>query len=461
MSSPRRVLRMGLPLLIGWLGISSAVPAAPSLGVDPPPNILIIVTDDQRATEGTLKVMPRLREWFGKGGVRYPNAFATTPLCCPARATIFSGLYAHNHGVFTNQGGLEFDQRYTIQRYLDDAGYKTALVGKYFNNWPLTKDPPHFDKWALFAGGYYGHDYNVNGAIKHVPAYSTNYIKRKATDFLERFENSDDSDPWLLYIATYAPHALFIPEDKYVRKEVPRWNGNPAVFESDRADKPRYVQIRDESYETWKKNRRKQLRTLFSVDDLVAGLAGGLGRMDESRSTLAFYLSDNGYMWADHGLYDKGAPYTPSIQIPMFARWPGRLGPDVADRRLVGNVDIAATVLDAADLDPAPGHPLDGRSLLDGTWDRDRMLTEYRNSGNIWTPPTWGSLRTRSLQYTEYFDQDGNPEFREYYDLKSDPWQLRNLLRDGDRSNNPPRSELTALSAQLTSDRNCKANACP
>ena len=438
--------------------------SAPPIGsaqvpVSNPPNVLIIVTDDQRANEGTLAVMPRTRRWFGDRGTRFPSAFSTTPLCCPARASLFSGRYAHNHGVFTNQGEFTFDEDFTIQHYLDDAGYNTAMAGKYFNNWLVEDDPAHFDRWALFDGGYYGHDYNLNGTMRHVPDYSTGFIAAKTVDFLEAFENSD-SKPWMLYVATYAPHATFIPETSYRDASVPFWGGNPAVFESNRGDKPGYVRIRDETYDTWVKNRRLQLRTLMSVDDLVVGISRAMRRLDEGSNTLAFYLSDNGYMWADHGLFDKGAPYTPSIQIPMFMRWPGRVDEGLKDRRLVGNVDIAPTVLDAAGLQPALDHPMDGRSLLDPSWTRARMLTEYRNSGNIWTPPTWASIRTPDLQYVEYYDA-GKRIFREYYDLATDPWQLTNLLFDGDPANNPDPSRLQELSKQLSADRSCVGPACP
>ncbi len=423
------------------------------------PNVLIIVTDDQRATEGGLAVMPATRRWFGEGGTRFSSAFATTPLCCPARASIFSGRYAHNHGVFTNLGEFTFDEDFTIQHYLDGAGYNTALTGKYFNNWDVEDDPANFDRWALFDGGYYGHDYNLNGTMRHVSDYSTNFIADKTVDFLEAFERTD-TRPWMLYVATYAPHATFIPETSYRGARVPRWGGNPAVFEDNRGDKPRYVRIRDETYDTWGKYRRLQLRALMSVDDLVAEVSRALRRLDEGSDTLAFYLSDNGYIWADHGLYDKGAPYTPSIQIPMFMRWPGRVDPGVREERLVGNVDIAPTVLDAAGLIPAPGHPMDGRSLLDSSWTRPRILTEYRNSGNVWTPPTWASLRTPDLQYVEYYDE-GERIFREYYDLRADPWQLTNLLFDGDPANNPDASTLRILSDQLSADRSCVGITCP
>ena len=430
-------------------------------GPDPTrrPNVLIVVVDDQRATGGTLRVMPRTRRWLGNAGVRFTRAFSTTPLCCPARASIFSGRYAHNHGVWTNLGRLRFDHSHTIQDYLDAAGYRTAIAGKFFNNWSWRKRPPHFDRWAVFDGGYYGAEFNVNGNIVPARGYSTAFIGRKSVDFLEAFEKRDGR-PWMLYAAPYAPHAPFIARSKYVSAPVPRWRGNPAVFERDRSDKHRYVRIRNETYATWRHNRKLQLRTLMSVDDMMAKIASRLRSLGEARNTLVFYLSDNGYMWADHGLFDKGAPYTPSIRIPMLMRWPGHVGSERFDRRLVANVDIAPTVLDAAGIDPAPGRPMDGRSLFEEPWTRDRILTEYRNNDNEWTPPTWASLRSRDVQYVEYYD-DGRRIFREYYDLSEDPWQLDNLLRDGRPGNDPSAWELMELSTSLGGARRCVGATCP
>jgi arylsulfatase A-like enzyme len=193
----------------------------------------------------------------------------------------------------------------------------------------------------------------------------------------------------------------------------------------------------------------------------MGGLRNKLRRFDESRRTIVFIMSDNGYMWADHGLYDKGAPYTPSTRIPMLMRYPAGPKLERRDRRLVGNIDVAPTVLDLAGISPDPLHPMDGTSLVSPDWSRDRILSEYRNSGNLWTPPTWASTHRKRVQYIEYFDSEGNRIFRELYRLKSDPWQLTNVLADGRDGNDPSPARLQALSATLQADRNCSGPSCP
>jgi arylsulfatase A-like enzyme len=132
------------------------------------PNILIIVTDDQRA--GTLGVMPQTRRWFQQQGTTYTNAFATTPLCCPSRSSILTGRYAHNHGVLKNFMGGRLDHATTIERRLDQAGYTTGIAGKFLNSWKPEDDPPNFDRWAIFNPhidpGYFNSRFNVNGKYK-------------------------------------------------------------------------------------------------------------------------------------------------------------------------------------------------------------------------------------------------------------------------------------------------------
>ena len=118
-----------------------AVPTPLTRAQEERPNILVIITDDQRAS---MSFMPQTVEWLQRGGTRFSRAFATTPLCCPSRASIFTGQYAHNHGVRLNHDAEKLNQEETIQRYLQDAGYRTAIVGKYLNEWDLSRDPPYF-----------------------------------------------------------------------------------------------------------------------------------------------------------------------------------------------------------------------------------------------------------------------------------------------------------------------------
>ena len=463
----RRALRttVGAVLFLSAV-VASGAPASSQTTVRP--NVLIIVTDDQRTSTFSPSRLPTAWSAFAEQGVRFPLAFATTPQCCPSRGSIFTGRYAHNHAVRTNQDAAALDHSDTLQRYLQDAGYRTGIFGKFLNGWRLQENPPFFDEWAVLrpalrgSDGYYDVLFNVNGLRREVSGYSTAYVGDQATRFIAGAE-ADDARPWLAYVTPYAPHMPATPERRYARAPVARWNPSPSVFETEREDKPEFIRDSQVDLESMRYERTRQLRSLMSVDDLVADLLSTLRATDEENDTLVFFLSDNGYLWGEHGWSGKWVPYTESVNIPMFMRWPGRLEGGVDDGRIVANIDIAPTVLEAAGLPPDPNDPMDGRSLLDTTWTRDRILLEaWRNRRH---PTTWASLRTPTHQYTEYYGNDVTPSFIEYYDLVSDPWQLANVLGDGTAANDPPPEAVARLSLRLTQDRVCSgtqgAGACP
>ena len=442
-----------------------ALPIALSAAAGPPsdaeashrkPNVLFIVTDDQRSG---LQVMPDTRRLFRRQGVEFANAFATTPLCCPARASILSGRYAHNHGVRRQTEGDNLDPSSTLQHVLRNAGYQTAIFGKYLNGWALDRNPPSFDRWATFLNShkYEGVLWNVDGTIKSIDEYSTRFIGRRAKRFVREAE-AEDARPWFMYLAPPAPHRPFTPEHQYERARVPPWMGNPAVFEEDRTDKPAFVSgLGQVDYETGARWRRKQFRTLMSLDDVIAELFETLEKHRE-RNTLAVFISDNGYLWGEHGLGRKGLPYTDSIEIPMLLRWPGRVPGGLEDTRLAANIDLYPTVLEAAGLTAAAPHEPDGHSLLDPAWERDRILLEYFRDPEMYPGlPEWASIRTHDWQYVQYYDAQGAP-FREYYDLTYDPWQLDNLYGDPYPENDP---DAAALTLELEELRKCAGSECP
>jgi arylsulfatase A-like enzyme len=422
------------------------------------PNVLVIVTDDQR--KGTMSVMPQTRSWFRASGVNYTNAWAPTPLCCPARASIFTGQYSHNHLVRNNDPDQvdNLRQRTTVQYLLHRAGYRTGMVGKYLNFWDLRKAPPYFDTYAVSnSNKYFDVTWNVDGNLVTHHGYTTDFLSRRVMNFVRTAESSNDDRPWFLYVATRAPHAPHLPEPRYERAPVPPWDGNPAVFEADRSDKPPHVQADRGKFWRARRARKGQMRTLMSVDDFIGDLRSELGRLREKSSTLVFYVSDNGIQWAEHGVRGKGAAYTASLRVPMFARWPGHLPAGRVEARLVTHVDIAPTILDAANL--TPDHVVDGRSLLNSSWRRKFMLFEYGNQLRRSDRPTWASLRSSGLQYTEYYDTDARSVvFREYYNLLSDPWQLKNTLGDSNLGND---TDVRALAAHLKRYRQCKGSDCP
>jgi arylsulfatase A-like enzyme len=224
---------------------------------------------------------------------------------------------------------------------------------------------------------------------------------------------------------------------------------NPAMSEKDTSDKPPWI-ARDEAPAS--RTYQKMERTLLSVDDMVAAIRHDLAAFDEDSNTLAFFLSDNGYMLGEHDMGGKEKPYLPSIRVPFFMWWPGHVAAAATDARRALQLDIAATVYDAVGI----AAQTDGQSLLragGGT----RALSE---NWPLKTEPqySWASTTTRGYQYTEWYGRRGAIVFREYYDLATDPWELDNVLADATRANDP---DVAALSAQLAADRTCKGSTCP
>jgi arylsulfatase A-like enzyme len=421
------------------------------------------MTDDQRAA-GTLDVMPHTRRWFQEEGTTFVNALATTPTCCPSRASVMTGLYAHNHGVRTSERGQGelLDQQLTTQRYLRRDGYRTAIFGKYLNAWPRSVDPPWFDDWAILtdstARAYFGGRWNVNGDVRIRKRYSTRIVQREALEFLATSE-ADDERPWLMYLTPMSPHLPAVPHPRDARADLPDFEETPAMLEDDRSDKPAEVREQSIDPKVVREWRRRQLRSLMAVDDMVGSVFEVLEETGEAEDTLAIFMSDNGFLWGEHGLGQKIRPYEASAEIPFLVRWPGHFEPGAVDERVVANVDVAPTAIEAAGA--AAGHEYDGRPL--STSARGRVLLEQWKRANR-TVPNWAGLRGAGYLYVEYYGEDRLvPVFREYYDLSSDPWELDNLLGDDDLTNDPP--DAQELSFQLHRDVICKgtsgAAACP
>src|SRR5919202_1620845 len=245
-----------LVVLSAFLALATSILLAPSLAADTCfeqpfratntalPNILMIVTDDQRDGLG---VMPNTRRIFRRGGTDYTDAFVSDPLCCPSRASIFTGRYPHNHDVRTEEDALNLAPGSTIQHYLERAGYCTAILGKYLNSWPIDRTPPDFNSASIFAESAYAYRntvFNLDGQVATVPAYSTGFLSRGALAFLREANFTEDARPWFLYVATAAPHFPFVPAHKYAHAAVPAWKGEAGTRERNRSDKPPFVRAK-------------------------------------------------------------------------------------------------------------------------------------------------------------------------------------------------------------------------
>ena len=446
----------GTSLLITLVVIALLFPSTPPSKSSPPPdpparpavsglpNIVLVLTDDQRWD--TLWAMPTVHtELVGKG-VKFANAFVVNPTCCPSRASILTGQYSHSTGVWANggdYGGFDAFQEVhgddsTVATWLDAAGYHTGLVGKYLNHYDdPSYIPPGWDEWAgLLAeseGKYYDYVLNLNGHpthYGHTPAdYSTDVMANWAVDFIQ---SAPADQPLFLYMGTKSPHGSAIPAPRdrngfrdYTVPHTPDFN------ESDVSDKPGYIRAQrlasDSRAAKYDRGRTLVLRALQSVDDAVARILAALRQSGRMNNTMFVFTSDNGNLWGEHRWVAKGVPYEESIRVPIVVRYDPLVTGPAKSEAMALNIDLAPTFTDVAGVQApgAEGHsllPLLADPSLPGRGDFVIEHVQQIKKENLDPVPTYCALRTRNSLFVQYATGE-----REYYDLGSDPWELRNL----------------------------------
>ena len=357
--------------------------------------------------------------------------------------------------MISNSRGADLPQKRTVQRLLQRQGYRTAIFGKYLNAWPVEINPPFFDDWAISNGGFENTFWNMNGRVGTRHRYSTDIVADKAARFIRDAERRDDAQPWLAWVTPYAPHLPSTPAARHSGAPLPGFPLTPAMRETDLSDKPDFLEKARGQEDRLEAARDDGRRSLKAVDEMVARLMEALKERDEVDNTLVVFTSDNGFMLGEHGgVVGKDLPYPASTRIPLLVRWPGHFRAGRENAKLVANIDVAATLLDAAGVE----RETDGRSLLE-RGRRSALLVESRGSySEDRAPrlPAFRSLLTKNYRYAEYYRHNTfDLIFREYYDHGIDPWELEN--REPELS--PERQQ--ALSDRLDEYGTCKGRSCP
>ena len=402
-----------------------------------PADIVMILSDDQRFDQ--MQYMPLTSALLNAETVRFNWGFVTTSLCCPSRSSLLTGLYAHNHGVLGNSapngGATRFDPSSTIATWLQAAGYRTGLIGKYLNQYDLIAPaiPPGWNDFEAIVGSatgtyYYDYTLNDNGTIlsfgSSVADYGTEVLTNRAVRFINTMTRNQ---PMFLYFAPFAPHAPATPypTDAGRYNTFPNWR--PSSFnEADVSDKPAWIKalpkITTSQTTASDALHRRQLESLQAMDRGIASIVAALQQADRWNNTLVIFMSDNGLTWGEHRLRDrKFCPYEECIRVPFWVRKPGVTAR--TDTNLVANIDLAPTMAAWAGITP-PGK-VNGVNLLPllqnpATPWRTALLIEHLGTGSTLTDAS--GVRTSRYLYNEY--QNGN---KELYDLKTDPLQLTSV----------------------------------
>jgi N-acetylglucosamine-6-sulfatase len=436
--------------------VAAILPGPPSPPVDElAPNILIVLTDDQSADTLPSEVGPPAMPWLQaqmedptQPWVTFSNAFLDSPLCCPSRASILTGLTSPHTEVQTNTDGFDLDESSTLATWLDDAGYTTGLIGKYLNDFPWNRGPyvpPGWDRFvakqnvALGTTYYDFHliDQGVPQYVAESPqGYATTYLAEEAMSFLRA---APADQPWFLVFSPPAPHAPWLPapgdRGAFAGQPVP----SPSLrVLNDVRGKPAWVRslppITSSQRGRLMAQRRSARETLLAVDRAMQEMVSEVTSRGELDRTLIVFLTDNGISFGEHRWMSKRCPYEPCVRTPMVIRSPWGSHATVDD--LVMNIDLAPTFLDfARSFRPLADPPVDGlslRSYLD-RWstdlppDRPGILLQYAGDGEV---PAWRSVRTKDLVFIR--NADGTLEL---YDPRgtlgrADPNELRNLADD-------------------------------
>ncbi|MBA3451022.1 MAG: sulfatase [Chloroflexia bacterium] len=443
------------------------------------PNIILILLDDLRYDD--VSVMPAVQSLLVDQGASFSNYMTTTPGCAPARASILRGQYQHNHGVMRSQGPVGGFERFhalghersTVATWLQDAGYTTALIGKYLNHYPTddkatdavaaTYRPPGWDEWAgVTDEGYYKIEVNENGQLTRYRGegqYSTDVFAAMAVDFVAR--TAPTGQPFFLNVAPRAPHGPAEPATRHLSALAGTIAPRPPSYnEADVSDKPAWVQaippLSDEQIAQLDEYHLARLRTLLAVDELVANLVEALSNAGVLDSTYILLTSDNGYHLGEHrASLEKGSPYEEVIRMPLLVR-----GPDVPAGRTIeavaSHADLAPTFAAWAGAS-TPGF-VDGRSLaplldrgpIPADWREAVLIEHYADrTEESKKQPGFSTLRGKDFTYVEYSTGE-----RELYDLRQDPYQLDNLAATADPA------YMRGLSRALASRVTCAGEAC-
>jgi N-acetylglucosamine-6-sulfatase len=457
----RRTVLVLAPAALTVLFIS-AITDSPPPAAQTKPNFVFILTDDMRKDD--LKYMPKTRALLGNKGMRFENAYVSLAWCCPSRATIMRGQYAHNHGVWfiqnTADGGWQGyknlgNEQDNIATRLHDAGYRTGLFGKYLNFYDdTTTAPPGWDDWFAMLENpmlerqqrYFDYDVNVNGTTRHFGTraqdYSTDVFRRQTRAFIDASVGAGKS--FFAYVAPSAPHTVSSHEpptpaprheNAFDGEQAPRL---PSFNEEDVSDKPPWIRslplLDDAKIDARHEGR---VESLQAVDELVEAVVGKLRTVGALDNTYVVFTSDNGWHHGEHRLPNgKQQPYEESIHMPLLIRGPG-VQAGTSTNKLTLNADFFPTFTDLARV-TTPEY-VDGRSLrplLEGTaaW-RSAILLEQKKTP---TDSFYGIRTSTGKKYIEYGDG-----FKELYDLKADPYELNNPYE----ATAPPESLATRLQA--------------
>ncbi|MEO8293000.1 MAG: sulfatase [Actinomycetota bacterium] len=443
-ASLQRTSVLAAALLV--LGVAAAFPGrVPLRADDPRPNVIVILTDDQ--SFDTLPSEPAAMPWLQARLTDpsdhwrwFPNAYLNTPLCCPSRASILTGLYSHHTGVQDNGEGHLLDERTTLAVRLHDAGYRTGLIGKYLNRYPFGRGPyvpAGWDRWVgkqnlSDATTYYGYPFVDQGvpltAGLAPQDYATDLLAREAVGFVR---SAPAAQPFFLLFAPSAPHDPQTPPPRYASAFAGLRLPRPPSFGRADPGKPPWIRalppISEAAAQALDDARLRERQTLLAVDDAVQQIVAAVAARGDLERTVIFFLTDNGLAFGEHGWTAKSCPYVECVRTPFAVSLPGAAAG--SDPTLVSNVDLAPTIAGLAGLEPRPSDGLDLTPLLEGTGPappRAGVLTEYHGDANV---PAWQGVRTPDFAYIR------TGTFEELYDLSgalgpADPFEMHDRIDD-------------------------------
>jgi N-acetylglucosamine-6-sulfatase len=466
-------------VLTALCGVSLLLQLSPPvLAAQARPNVVFILTDDQRWDAMSIAGNPHLKtpniDRLGKEGMYFRNAFCTTSLCSPSRASILSGLYAHTHGVTNNFTEYPI-QLASFPKQLQKAGYRTAYIGKYHMGEDNDEKRPGFDYFVTHKGQgkYFDTEFNIDGRQRKViPGYYTHVVTDLATDWLKQ---QKDDQPFLLMLGHKAPHSFYVAEPKYdsafadvdiqypptafnlkdkpewIRQRLSTWHGiYGPLFDF----RKKFPDARPEAVKDFAAMTRAYWATLLSVDDSVGVIYQTLKDRGQLDNTVFIFTSDNGLLNGEHGMVDKRTMHEPSIRIPLVVRYPALVkptAPKVIDQ-MVLTTDFAPSILDICSAEPLKNiHGASWKNLArgDATGWRKSWYYEYNYEKQFPYTPNVRGVRTDQFKYIHYPTGDGSPDkhLAELYDLKNDPDETRNLVNDPRYAAkvNELKSELTRL----------------